>query len=234
MNITIIHGQNHKGSSYHIGRILAEKLADENEITEFFLPRDLNHFCIGCYKCIDDESKCPFYGEKKAIMDAVEKAELLIFTTPCYCMRTSAPMKAFIDLTFTYWMSHRPRAIMFKKKAVVISTAAGSGAKTATKDISTMLSYWGVPYVKSYGICVQAMNWESVRAGKKNKIERDISKLAKKLKKVETPKVGIKIKMTFRMMRMMQKAGMGSGENEKQYWQEQGWLKGKRPWKDTN
>ena len=54
MKITIIHGQNHKGSSYHIGRILAEKLAGEQEITEFFLPRDLNHFCLGCCTCIAD------------------------------------------------------------------------------------------------------------------------------------------------------------------------------------
>ncbi|WP_010243966.1 NADPH-dependent FMN reductase family protein [Acetivibrio cellulolyticus] len=46
MKITMIHGQNHKGSTYHIGRLLAGKLAKEYEITEFFLPRDLNHFCL--------------------------------------------------------------------------------------------------------------------------------------------------------------------------------------------
>lgn len=65
-------------------------------------------------------------------------------------MRASASMKAFIDLTFTYWMSHRPRKCMFSKKAVVISTAAGSGAKSAIKDISNTLFYWGVPYIKEY------------------------------------------------------------------------------------
>ena len=67
-------------------------------------------------------------------------------------MHASAPMKSFIDLTFTYWMSHRPRACMFSKKAVVISTAAGKGTKSAIKDISNTLFYWGVPYIKEYGI----------------------------------------------------------------------------------
>jgi len=46
MKITIINGQNHKGSTYHIGRMLAEKLSQGDSITEFFLPRDMNHFCL--------------------------------------------------------------------------------------------------------------------------------------------------------------------------------------------
>lgn len=40
MKILLIHGQNHKGSSYHIGRMLAEQF-HESEISEFFLPKDL-------------------------------------------------------------------------------------------------------------------------------------------------------------------------------------------------
>ena len=70
MKITMIHGQNHKGSTYHLGRILAEEIETEENITEFFLPRDLNHFCLGCYTCIEDEQKCPFYEEKQRIADA--------------------------------------------------------------------------------------------------------------------------------------------------------------------
>lgn len=53
MQISVINGQNHKASSYTMGRILAEKLTDEGRISEFFLPRDLHHFCLGCYACIE-------------------------------------------------------------------------------------------------------------------------------------------------------------------------------------
>ena len=47
MKIAIIHGQNHKGSSYHIGRSLAEQIAGEKEITEFFLPAISTTFASG-------------------------------------------------------------------------------------------------------------------------------------------------------------------------------------------
>lgn len=158
MKIVLIHGQNHKGSSYHVDRMIAEKISNKKEITEFFLPKDLNHFCLGCFNCIEDDAKCPFYDDKKQIMDAVEKADLLIFTTPTYCMRASAPMKSFFDLTFTYWMVHRPRECMFKKRAVVVSTAAGNGTKTAIKDIANALENWGIPQIIKYGMSVQAMS----------------------------------------------------------------------------
>ena len=50
-------------------------------------------------------------------MKEVESDDVLIFTTPTYCLRSSAPMKSFIDLTFNYWVAHRPRKCMFSKKA---------------------------------------------------------------------------------------------------------------------
>lgn len=232
MKIVLIHGQNHKGSSYHIGRMIVNKITTQKEISDFFLPRDLNHFCVGCYQCIEEDSKCPFYEEKKKIMDAVEEADLLIFTTPTYCMRASAPMKSFIDLTFTYWMSHRPRKSMFSKKAVVVSTAAGAGTKTALKDITNMLFYWGVPNVKTYGISVQAMNWDGVAPKKKTQIERATDKLAKSVSKTGKPRVGIKTRFMFNMMGMMQKNGWGSSPVEKEYWEKNGWLNKDRPWKE--
>ena len=108
-------------------------------------------------------------------MTAIESADVLIFTTPTYCMRASAPMKSFIDLTFNYWMVHRPRKCMFTKKAIVVSTAAGSGIKSAIKDITNTLLYWGVPYVLSYGISVQAMNWNAVADKKKEKIDKEVT-----------------------------------------------------------
>lgn len=232
MNIVLIHGQNHKGSSYHIGHMIAEKINKEKEITEFFLPRDLNHFCLGCYKCIEGDQNCPFYEEKKKIMDAVEAADLLIFTTPTYCLRASAPMKSFLDLTFTYWMSHRPRTCMFRKKAVVVSTAAGAGAKAATRDISTALFYWGVPYITQLGALLQAMNWDAVSEKNKRKLDKRTAKLAKKLANTKKPHVGFKTRFIFFVMGKMQAAGMGSSPIERTYWEGNGWLDKKRPWNE--
>ena len=156
---------------------------------------------------------------------------MLIVTTPTYCMHVSAPLKAFFDFTFDYWMSHRPKACMFRKHAVIVSTSAGSSTQRAMKDVEDSLFYWGVPSIIKYGITVQAMNWDGVRASKKEKIDRDTSRIAHKLSREEKPHVGIRTRFIFNMMRMMQKNGWGSSPVEKEYWEQNGWLGKKRPWK---
>ena len=231
MKTVIIHGQSHKGSSYHVGRMLADRVADENEITEFFLPNDLNHFCLGCYKCLESEDKCPFYEEKQVIMNAIEKCELLVVTTPTYCMLPSAALKSFFDLTFTNWMPHRPKKYMFTKKAVVVSTMAGSGAKPALASIKKALFYWGIPYIKTYGVAVQATSWAEVREEKRKKIFSRVDKLERKLRRTKKPRVGIKTRFIFMMMRMTQRGNMGASPHEKEYWEKMGWLEKERPWK---
>ena len=232
MKTVMIHGQTHKGSTYQIGRMLGEKLAGENEITEFFLPRDLNHFCLGCYCCITDEEKCPYWSEKKTILDAMEQAELFIFTSPNYCLAPSAPMKAFLDLMFDCWMVHRPKEWMFTKRAVIISASAGAANGGVIKTIRNSLFGWGVPCIKSYGIAVQAMNWEMVKDKKKAKIHKDMTRLAKRLGRNTTPRVGLKTKIMFHIMGRMHSAGWDSSPVERQYWDERGWLKKERPWKN--
>lgn len=230
MKIVVVNGQNHKGSTYHIGKLLVDHIKGEKEIQEFFLPKDLNHFCLGCYNCIDDNTKCPFYEEKNRIMQKIEEADLLIFTTPNYCMAPSAPLKSFMDLTFTYWVIHRVRECMLNKKAVVISTTAGAGANQAIKPVKRMLFYWGVPWIKTYGLGVQAMNWDGIATKKKAKIEKHVTKLAGQISKNKKTHVSFKFKMLFNMMRKMEKAHMGSGEVERKYWEDKGWLGKKRPW----
>lgn len=53
MKIVLIHGQNHKGSTWNVSNILLQNISCEKEVAEIFLPRDLNHFCTGCYSCLE-------------------------------------------------------------------------------------------------------------------------------------------------------------------------------------
>ncbi len=230
MKIVMLNGQNHRGSSYHIGRSIIDKIQGDKEVREFFFPRDLDHFCLGCYRCIEDAAACPFYPEKKVILDALDEADLLVVTTPTYCMHVSAPLKAFIDLTFDLWMSHRPMASMFTKRAVIVSTAAGTGTGSAMKDVQDALFYLGVPKIMKYGVSVQAMNWQGVSDRKKAGIDQDTTRLAKQLSSSTPPSVGIRTRFMFRIMGMMHKKGWNSSPVETAYWKERGWLNGKRPW----
>ena len=75
MKILIIHGQNHKGSTYHIAHMLAEKI--KGDIKEFFLPRDFGEFCVGCTKCfMESEKKCSHYEKLKPLTDAMDEADV--------------------------------------------------------------------------------------------------------------------------------------------------------------
>ena len=214
-----------------MANILLQDMTCPKEVTEFFLPRDLNHFCTGCYACLEGREKCPFWEDRKKLDDALRAADLLILTTPNYCMMPSAPMKAFLDLSFTNWLSHKPYEEMFGKRAVVISTAAGAGAGKAAKLVANNLLNWGIPKVYTYGISVNALSWDTTPEKKKNKIIKDMKKLAAKLSGNSRVKVGIKTRFLFRMFSGMQKADWGASASEKEYWKSRGWLDGKKPWK---
>ncbi|MGN0528733.1 MAG: flavodoxin family protein [Eubacterium sp.] len=229
MKTVIINGQNHKGSTYNIGLNLAQKISGDDEITQFFLPRDLNHFCLGCYSCMKDMTVCPYYKEKKIIADTMENVDLLIFTSPNYCMLPSAPLKAFIDLFYQYWLPHRPQNSMFKKKAVVISTTAGMGAGKVCTQLKRTLAYWGVPYIKKYAVTVQASSWDDVSQKKKDKIEKDITRLAVKIKTAKAGKPSPYIRFMFNMMALTKK---NPDDPESSHWRDQGWLDGIKPWKN--
>ena len=230
MKIVILHGQDHKGSTYHVARKLAEKIKSEN-LQEFFFPRDLPYFCKGCCACIEDETKCPYYEQKKPILDAIDEADVLIVTTPTYCSHCSAAIKTFFELIFDRWMVHRPNKAMFRKRAAIVSTSAGSNPKCAMKDIAGMLGWLGVPEVHYCGFAVQAKNWDEVSEKKKAKIEKATDRVAQKLSKTGKPHVGLKTKGMFTIMKMMQKGGMGSSPVEKKYWEDNGWFGKARPWK---
>lgn len=231
MKIVMIHGQNHKGSTWNIANLLLQKLPGEKEVKEYFLPRDMNHFCSGCYACLEARERCPYWREKEPMLHQMREADLLILTSPNYCMMPSAPMKAFLDLFFTNWMGHKPLREMFSKRAVVISSAAGAGAKKAAKLIGNNLANWGIPEIHLYAAVVNAMNWDMVPSGKKARMEKDMDKLARQLSRRGKVTVGMKTRILFWFYGGMQKAGWGASPTEKQYWIENGWLSGGRPWK---
>ena len=92
---------------------------------------------------------------------------------------------------------------MFTKRAVVISTTAGSGAKKATKLIADNLSNWCIPKVTKYVVTVQAMNWNMVPQKIKDKIEKDMKKLGNSLSKNKKVHIGVKTRFLFWMGKNM-------------------------------
>ena len=229
MKITMIHGQSHKGSTYHIAKMLSDKL--EGEVTEFFLPRDFDSFCIGCTNCFEkSETLCPHYEKLRPITEAMDEADVIILESPVYVYHATGAMKVFLDHYGYRWMVHRPEEKMFHKQAVCISTAAGAGMKSTIKDMADSTFFWGVAKTYQYGIAIAAVSWDEVSEKKKQKIEKKTTALARTIKKrIGKVKPSIKTRGFFQIMRMLQKNGWN--EADVNYWNEKGWNGKKRPWK---
>lgn len=229
MKITVIHGQSHKGSTYHIAHSLAEKL--NGEIMEIFLPRDFGEFCVGCAACfVESETKCPHYEKLLFITNAIDEADVLILASPVYVYHATGAMKALLDHYGWRWMVHRPEEKMFSKQAVCISTAAGAGMKSTNRDMADSAFWWGVSKIYRYGIAVAEISWERVSEKKRLKIEEKISALAEKISKRQGHvKPPVKTRLFFSVMRQIQKHGWNKADVD--YWNAKGWTAKKRPWK---
>lgn len=231
MKITVIHGQSHKGSTYNIAKELYDKLG--GEVTEFFLPKDFDCFCLGCTACFtDSETKCPHYEKLKPLTEAMDNANVIIFTSPVYVMHATGSMKAFLDHYGYRFMVHRPEGKMFTKQAVCISTAAGAGMKSTIKDMADSTFFWGIAKTYKLGVAVMETRWEMVKPNIKAKIDKKTTALAKKIsRRVGKIKPNIKTKGFFSIMAMVQKNGFNPADVN--YWKEKGWTNGKRPWKNS-
>lgn len=229
MKITVIYGQSHKGSTYHLAYSLAEKIG--GEITEFFLPKDFGELCVGCTSCfIKSESECPHHDKLSPITDAIDSANVLIFASPVYVMHATGAMKALLDHYGYRFMVHRPEEKMFSKQAVCISTAAGAGMKSTNKDMADSLFWWGVGKIYQFGAAVNETSWDRVKDEKKQAYDKKLSAIARKIRKKQGHvKPSFKTKFMFNVMRMMQKYGWN--EADVNYWKEKEWTGKKRPWK---
>ena len=228
MKIALIHGQSHKGTTYHLARLLAEKLG--GEIIEFFLPRDFGEFCVGCCRCfLDSEQQCPHYERLSPITRAIDEAELVILASPVYVYHATGAMKAFLDHYGWRWLVHRPEEAMFSKQAVCISTAAGAGMRSTNRDMAHSTFFWGVGRTYRFGMGVAAIDWEGVSEKKKQKAERRLSALAQKIKRRQgRVRPGIKTKAMFSVMRLAFRRGGNPADAA--YWKAKGWTEHGRPW----
>lgn len=221
MKITIIHGQSHQGSTYHIARSLAQKL--NGTITEFFLPKDFGEFCIGCTSCFQvSETKCPHFEKLSPITKALDNADVMILASPVYVYHATGAMKSLLDHYGWRWMVHRPEEKMFSKQAVCISTAAGAGTKSTNKDMAHSTFFWGIAKTYQFGTAVMETSWKRVSSKKKQHIERKLNALAKKIRKNQNHvKPSVKTKIFFYFMCLMQKHGWNKADTD--YWKTKGW-----------
>ncbi|MBB2183943.1 NAD(P)H-dependent oxidoreductase [Lachnospiraceae bacterium MD1] len=224
MKVAVVHGQAHKGSTYHLTQMLLDELdCNKEDVREF----NINGIgqCVGCYNCIlKDESLCPHRAQMAPIIEAIDQADVIIINTPNYCMGMTGQLKSFFDHMAYRWMSHRPNGNMKNKIGVAISTTAGMGASKATKDIRNQLFWWAVGKTYQIPFAVSAFSWDQIANKKKMKLTRKVKNLGWKInQKVGYVRPGVKLRLFFQMMKKMQK-GLVWNIVDHDYWEKQGWI----------
>ena len=215
----IVYGIEHKGSTYNVVQLFKNKLnLSENQIQEYFLPKDMPQFCIGCNNCfMKGEKLCPHQDYITPIKEAMWDAELIILASPVYVLHVTGQMKTFLDHFAFQFMLHRPNKTMFSKKALVIAVAAGGGISSALTDMIGSLKNWGISHIFKFGFPVYATNWDDVKEKRRLKIERKIKKISRKIKeKINASKPSLKTKILFYIFRAVHKK-FGFIQYDKEY-----------------
>ena len=205
MNITVIHGQSHKGVTYTMTREVLKHLADDqDEIREFFLPKDGPDFCCGCNSCfIKGEGNCPSAQKVQPIAAAM-----------------SGSMKNFLDHMAYRWVTHRPYGGMFKKIGVVFCSSAGAPAGHTARSLARQLKWMSVSRVYCFPFV-------------RDMLERSAARIAAKVRqRAKRPRASLRGKLFFYVFRKMQSSpGAAWNPVDRDWWVNQGWTDKTRPWK---
>lgn len=230
MKIVVINGTEVKGCTYHIKEAFLEGLRKSNEIQEFYLPRDLPYFCCGCKTCFfKSEKNCPHAEYVLPIWNVILSADLLVFASPVYALRTTGQMKSLLDHLCVHWMVHRPNEKMFTKKAVILTNAIGVLNGGAQKDIATSLSWLGVSDIRRFGVgLMEGVIWNELSEKRRKTITGKVKRLSKKYEKPYNAGKGIVVSIKFSMCKTMHKA-IAKNESplsaDNQHWLDKGWIK---------
>jgi multimeric flavodoxin WrbA len=240
MNIVVINGTEQRGCTYQIKERFLAAMGGGHTVTEFILPKDCPAFCTGCKACFyKDMTVCPHAEYTIPIWESIQAADLLVFASPVYVFHATAQMKALLDHLGTKWMAHSPEGVMFRKQAVILVNAIGQGMGKAAKDIKDSLDFWGV--ARTY-VVKQALfqgKWELVSDKTKEKLAGKCANIAAKVQSARQVKPRLKIKALFFIMKMAQKMIDKSERKAGRprtadylHWEKNGWLSGKKPWKE--
>lgn len=232
MKITTVYGTQRKGCTYHIAQEVISHITDA-EVTEIFLPRDLPEYCISCFRCFSEDKGTCTHGEYTVpIREKLLSADLIILTSPVYSFYVSGQMKVFLDHFANMWIVHRPEKEMFCKQGLVIATASGPVYRRALNEMKDSLDLWGVARTHKFGAALFETRWDELPRKTKSRIARKAAKIAAQIQpRVGKAKPSLRVRKWFYISLIMQKYFV-TNPPDAAYWKQQGWLSGKRPWKN--
>jgi len=196
--------------------------------TEFFMPADLPSFCTGCTLCLGGSHvKCPNAQYVIPILDEIIDSDALVFATPHYgACSMPGSMKNLLDHLDFLVLNVSPREEIFKKKAFIITTGAGSAS--AIKPVRRVLKHWGINRVYSLGFRMRTNLWEKMPKPQQEKYERALRRSALKFYETKKGPPYLSTIFFYHMSKFILKKYVGEGNHPYEYWKEKGYFN-KRP-----
>ncbi len=200
--LTIIGSPRKKGNSYHAARKLEEKMKTRGDYEfEYLFLKDANlEACKGCFNCVSRGIEfCPIKDDRQMIQDKMQEADGLVMVSPVYVMTVSALLKNFIDRVA--YLCHRPE--YHGKKALVLCTTGGIGAKETLEYMEMITEAWGYKVAGKCGLTTAP--WPATDGlEKKNRktLQKSVQKFDQSLKSMDkkgSPKVSINEYVGFRI-----------------------------------
>ncbi len=235
MKITVIHGTQRHGSTWHCAQTLLDALSAriQPEVTVFTLPKDLPAFCAGCFTCFEKgEDACPHAAHVQPIAKAILASDLVVLTSPVYAMDVAAPLKNLLDHLCYLWMSHRPDPAVFRKLGVVVATTAGAGLGYTCKTMRNSLKFMGFKKQFRLAHAVSAMRWEDVQPKTRLRIEKQAQTISRQIVTAAANPTRLRKpffrSFFFTLMASMQKKNDWN-PTDRAHWERHGWLAGKKP-----
>lgn len=230
MKIVVINGTEVKGCTYRTKELFLENLRNDNNIIEFYLPKDMPKFCCGCKTCFyKSELLCPHAEYTMPIWHVILDANLIVFAYPVYVLRTPGQVKALLDHFACHWMVHRPDKKMFSKRTVIITQSIGAPNGAAQKDVATSLTWFGVSDIKRVGFgTMGSVKWDEINGKRRRKVEGKLKEFSKQYISSTPINQNIKVKIIFFISKMLHKDLLKNEDipsADSQHWLDNGWLK---------
>jgi len=214
MKCLVIHGSPRRGNTWDVLTLVKEEMKENLDIDfiDIELRKEDIPLCIGCFNCIyKGENKCPHREVMNKIVEGIKEADALIITSPVYSMQISGLLKNFIDhMSYNF---HRPS--LFTQKALVITTTAGAGHKSAANYVKLVLNYWGVNHTEILPIAYRSMN---LTEKNREKVLKGTRKFSKELESQKLHKPSLKSVAMFNVWKAMSQEKHEEGSADYDYW----------------
>lgn len=235
----VVNGSPRKGNTWKLAIKAMEAICQQEQEAELriiHLAEAKLPFCCGCSNCFRMGGKtCPHDRIMKTVLEAMEWADGWIVLSPTFGMGESGLLKNLFD--HMAYLLHRP--MFFTKKALIITTAGGVGARRTAKEIAAMLRGIGVNHCDMFS--VPSLSWNAYQPGKitihllREKCSRFIREVQSG--QLHAPGFGVLIPYNlFRGMARYYVKGTEYGTEDGVYWQDKERRKGvydkavKVPW----